>query len=432
MASRKSYQLREIKWGLFFAVLIGIGFALLLDNLHILGRNIPSSEIGADYFRGIFTVCILTPIIFLFPARSTEIVSLVMLWGIRSTITLGFMLYYEYTYGLDAYHYFAEAVSKVEFSHTFNQYDGTNNVIAIARFFAQNVPFLASYHALKVLWSFFGFVACFVFYKAYTRSTGKSDIKVLWLIGLFPSILFWSSILGKDPITFLGISLFFYGSLELFKRFSPLDVLIACTGLAMTGIIRVWLVVVFALPFLLLYLIRSNAKVASKAIIATCAAVLIGYFSTDILSATQISDSGSFLDTLNTVSRSWSRGGSGQSVQHFASTQQAITFLPQGIFTALFRPLPGEVNNLFGALSGLENLILLFGLMITFFMASPEAKKDRFLQYAAITIFCWSLFYAFISYQNLGTAVRFKLQVLPLLLLVPIRLLHYSKKKGST
>lgn len=423
---------KEFYWTIGIAVVISIALILLLNNLHILGRNIPTLEIGSDYFKGVLTAVLITPLIFLLPARNSVTFNLLALWSVRCLVTLGFMLYYEYTYGLDAYYYFRHAVSSIDITGGLNLYGGTDNVVVITRALAQNFSLLASYHALKVFWSFFGFLGCYIFYCAYTRSTNDESIAPLWLISLFPSVLFWSSILGKDPITLLGIALFFYSAIGLFKKASATDIILAITGLAIAGIIRTWLIVLFATPFLILFLLRSKARPFSKALIATFAGLMIAYFSNDILAALEISDSKSFIDVLNVTASSWTHGGSGQNMQSFTSGREALMFLPKGTFTALFRPLPGEVRNVFGTLSGIENMILLLGLVICFFAAKPAYRKDLFIQYAAITIFIWSLFYAYISYQNLGTAVRFKLQVLPLLLLVPVRLFHYSKEKETS
>jgi membrane associated rhomboid family serine protease len=92
-----------------------------------------------------------------------------------------------------------------------------------------------------------------------------------------------------------------------------------------------------------------------------------------------------------------------------------VKFAPLGAFTALFRPLPGEVLNPFGLLAGLESLVLLALLL----RASRRAKWKEFKQplilWASTLILIWAVVYGFASIQNLGTAVRWKLQVLPLL-----------------
>lgn len=415
---------RNFILGVIAALLLGIFFTFLAENIHVLGHNIPTTDIGSDYFRGFFWAAVLVPAILLIPCRPGEQVSLLVLWGLRCSVTLGFMLYYEYNYGLDAYQYFANAVSPTEFLMDTDIFNGTAMVTALSRTLAQNVPFLASYHALKVFWSFFGFLGSYLFYRAYSNATGHSNIKILWLINCFPSILFWSSILGKDPITFFGISLFFYGSLELIKRFSFIHLISALLGLAIAGSIRIWLVVIFLIPFLLIVLLRSRMQKFGKLIIVASLGTLLFYFSTDIMNNLQVSEADGALKTISTVSSSWTHGGSGQEVQSFESARDLLVFLPKGIFAALYRPLPGEVGNFFGLLSGFENLFLLFFLVYGLMHTNREQWSDPFVQYGIITVFIWSIFYSFISYQNLGTAVRFKLQILPLLILIPFHLMN--------
>src|SRR2546426_11616663 len=66
------------------------------------------------------------------------------------------------------------------------------------------------------------------------------------------------------------------------------------------------------------------------------------------------------MDTADAVARVLAMGGSGEEpAQPLTSVGSVVTFLPLGFFTALFRPLPGEVPNPFGAMAGAENVAVL-------------------------------------------------------------------------
>jgi hypothetical protein len=124
------------------------------------------------------------------------------------------------------------------------------------------------------------------------------------------------------------------------------------------------------------------------------------------------------VNTTNQVSQAWAtHGTSGQIIEsEFTSPAKMLAFAPLGAFTALFRPLPGEVLNVFGLLAGLENAVLI-GLVVLAVRRSRWIDlRDPILGWLILFVFVWSFVYGFVSYQNLGTAVRFKLQVLPVML----------------
>ncbi len=141
-------------------------------------------------------------------------------------------------------------------------------------------------------------------------------------------------------------------------------------------------------------------------------------------------DNTNVLSKSNTISKSWTHGGSGQDIPEFRSPVDMLLFSPIGMFTALFRPLPGEVLNIFGIFSGLENLVLLFLVYLAW-------KRGRHLIWsgesgviwALSLVLFWAFIYGFVSSQNLGSAVRFKLQILPILLGLTLYLAYPQEKK---
>jgi hypothetical protein len=119
------------------------------------------------------------------------------------------------------------------------------------------------------------------------------------------------------------------------------------------------------------------------------------------------------------MSKSWARGGSTLGSPGFTTLAGMFTFSPMGMFTALFRPLPGEVFNAFGLVAGLENALLLALCIRAFRKVKFRGIRENLCwSFAFALILTWAFFYGFISYQNLGSAVRFKLQILPVILIL--------------
>lgn len=418
----------EIVMGLVTGLVFGVGFYYLLEYIPVFGRHLTSPNIIADYYVGVFTAIGMTVFTLAIPCRENERFSLIMIWGCRSLVTLLAMLYYEYTYRLDSNFYFTTAIgNEYSMDGSLAELSGTMLVSKIARIIIEYVPFVASYHALKVIWSFFGYLGSYIFYRAYVNYTGKSDIRLMWFLGIFPSIIFWSSIFGKDPITFFGISLIIYGSLPLFNKFSLWHMFIFAMGLTIAGYIRFWLVSLFLAPFMLLYVFRSRVNLSIKALTSVLSVALFVFFLGNLLEQIQVDDQEDAVNTASSVSRRWSRGGSGQRIESFNSITDIVKFMPVGMFTALFRPLPGEVNNVTGTLAGIENAVILIMFLIAVAKSNAGLRKDVFAQYAVAILLVWSAFYGFISYQNLGTAFRFRLQILPIMVL----LLYHARQIRS-
>jgi hypothetical protein len=145
----------------------------------------------------------------------------------------------------------------------------------------------------------------------------------------------------------------------------------------------------------------------------------------------QIGSADSLVQTTNGISHSWSTGGSAQDVPEFKSLGEMISFAPTGMFAALFRPLPGEVDKLFGLLAGLENLFLLGLAGLALSRMRLSFFRDPAITAGFTLVVVWSFLYGFASYQNLGSAERFKLQVLPVMLLLLFFILNKGKSKTS-
>lgn len=352
---------------------------------------------------------------------------LLRIWAFRCIITLGFMLFYEYHYDLDAYNYFRSALQET-FYKEFYISNGTNLISYLVWICNTYLPVLDSYHAVKVIWSFVGLFAIYFFYRTYVLFTEKENLFLLWALSLFPSIIFWSSTLGKDPIALLGISLLVYGGAGYVKTNSLKFLVHLSCGIAVLMAVRLWLVLIFGIPLVFIYLFyqkeASFFKIAQKLVFAAVASSLMG----GLFDSFNIDLSGDFLGKINYMASGWSEGGSGQVAPTFRTSKELFLFAPTGMFTALFRPFPGEINNAFGLLSGLENLILFSIYLKVLFNFKLQYLKDGFVQYLLFTIVLWAFLYGFVSYQNLGTAVRFKLQVLPLMIIIPFYL-HYLKNK---
>src|SRR5256712_7119319 len=122
--------------------------------------------------------------------------------------------------------------------HSFGFGTRTDNVMALSWLHQQLVP--ASYHALKVSCAMLGLLAVYVFYRAAELYLGRPDRRVLYVLAFVPSSLFWSSILGKDPIVLLGVALYTYGFVGWYRLRRPGYVGVLLFGVLLAAAMRLW------------------------------------------------------------------------------------------------------------------------------------------------------------------------------------------------
>lgn len=393
-----------------------IVFFVTFDIIGPLGRFIPQEDLSADYFYGVIWALFLGVGILVCPVRKEDKGALAAAWTVRCMVTLVFMLYYEYTYDNDSFYYFYDSTHSGSWEWTgLTLGAGTVNFWRLTWLHAQIFP--NSFHMMKVTCSMAGFIATYIFYRAAVRLLKRENIALFFVFSLFPSILFWSSTLGKDPFVLVGIALYVYGVAAWYETNRLNYVLLILFGTWVTMTIRIWLGPILIFPLAVFVLSRMRRQFARVVFIGIVAAGFLfgaGRFQEQF----NIETSRDLVSTIdeNFQASGWDGGSRLQQGYHFSSVSQLVAFIPLGVFTALFRPLPGEVLNPFGWLAGLENLILLGLLFQAIRRTSLADIRDLRVLWGIILILTWSTVYGFTSFQNLGAAVRFRLQILPVLL----------------
>jgi hypothetical protein len=408
----------------FFIVMITV--LSLYGSATKLGLNIPQTDMQSDYLIGYLWSIAIGLSILVWRISDGDKRALIIIWIVKSCITLGFMLFYESYYSfLDAYSYF-NIPRQIDYQWSkFDFVSGTENVYNIIWLYYKIMPY--SYHALKVSFAMIGLVAIYLFYRSAVIFLGKENIRLLYIISFFPSILFWSSIIGKDPIILLGMSLYVYGTVALYRFKLKRYICVVALGVMLAMSMRTWMGPILVVPLFTLFL-REIDKIPTKILVGTLITGVLLVLLQLLKDRFAIGSFQDILATLDVWSRAWSEdGGSGQVINvDFTSIPKVLAFVPLGMFTALFRPLPGEVLNLFGLLAGLENAILIALFLLSVKRVSLNQLKDPVIFWLISLVFCWAVPYGFVSYQNLGTAVRFRLQILPVFLYL---LLFLSRRR---
>lgn len=418
-------QLLLVSFGLLscvFAIGIYFGFSGSSEHLH-------STDPLLDYFLGVGVAVLILISIPSWPVPKKHKSILINLWFARICITLGFMLIYESFYPvLDAHSYFHHGLALENPLSKFVFGDGTNNIYALSAVINAIIP--NSYHATKVIFSLIGLIGIYVAYSAVVVFLGREKIKILYMLGLFPSILFFSSILGKEPVVLLGISTFMLGVIGYYKTQHPKYLILAVAGFFLMSSIRQWLAIIFTLP-LGFFVLKLKNKLVSFLLIALMVVPLSIIATTSFTSLFKIETTEDLVNKTSDISTGFAAGGSANETVALGSVTDMIVSAPFRAFTALFRPFPGEVMNAFGLLVGLENLYL----MLLLFKGWGNKRRglikpDPIIKWLVVQLLVWSLVYGFVSSSNFGGAIRYKLQVTPMLMLVCLYVAYPSKRRG--
>lgn len=376
------------------------------------GVRLPWEAYEFDYLAGIGAAWALAAILLIAPVQDRNRLPLIFAWIIKSFVVLGFMLVYESQYDvLDAYSYHEQARLREYALADLAWGSGTQLVTYALQLLYEVLP--PSYHMSKVIFAFMGLVGVYLVYRGWSIYTENESRRLFFILVLFPGILFWSSILGKEPLLIFSVGLYVYGLSYFLKRRHFWGLFMVCVAVILAGAIRPWMAIILGIPLAVGVFISSRGPMKWLVLITFTGALVASIQLLEQHTAVSLR-----LDAINQMSRGWSEGGAAQTVPEFGSYQDVAAFLPLGAFTALFRPLPGEIMNTFGLMASLESLVLLGMMVLALTRWRHDLLKDALYMMLSSLVILWAIAYGLVSYQNLGTAVRFRAQILPVLFVV--------------
>jgi len=372
-------------------------------------RPYPGEDLTLDYVSGVLWATILGISILFWPISSRDKKALLRIWLIKVIVVLVLMLAYEYQYALDPDGYFSHAIAPDFVWQGFSFSNGTSSMQQLTWLFLKIVP--GSYHAAKITCALIGLTGIYLYYRTAVIFLRHENIRMLYVLALFPSILLWSSILGKDPITLFGISLYVYGVVAWFRLKLFRHLITLALGVLIVALIRIWVVPIIMLP-LVVFVLSGRVNIIWKVMfVAVCTLGLV-FFIPKIMALWNISTIADLFAFRTYAVTAFIGGGSSVEAPSITVFSDLIAYIPMGIFTALFRPLPLDVTNIFGFLQGLENVALLILFTVAVKRTSLKELKDPLVLWAVLLVLVWASFYGLVTY-NFGALVRYKLQILP-------------------
>ena len=415
-------------FGVVLASFLIFSIGPYLKLVEQLGYRIPQGDMVTDYVTALVWAGFLGGCIFFSPIRHKDKHVLLWAWMIKCFMALFVLLFYEAHYPSDAEGYWGAAqnpegvreILNIDiFSGFFNAGLHTYKMNTLVWYYLQIVPdvIAESYHSLKVTFAMIGLIAMYVFYRASIIITNKENRAFFWVLILFPSLLIWTSRVGKESLMCLGVALFTLGLVGWHYKRKNFFLVLGLIGLVSCTFLRIW-VGATIMASLFFYFWIGSKKTFNRLTSTLLIGILLLMTYNLILKKFYIANGVQGIYKKLERVASYNRTGGSTIYQETIVINGAtdiVKYAPKGMFTALFRPLPGDVPGPLGALAGMEGFIILF----CFFRAAKRTRlrelSHPILVWAVSFILFWALIYGF-AMQNFGTAVRWKTQILPIFL----------------
>ncbi len=314
-------------------------------------------------------------------------------------------------------------------------------VIQVATLF--DLATFSSYSATALLFAVVSFGGAWALFTAFRELYPQLSQRLAIACLFIPSVIFWGSGILKDTLTFasLGLATLQVSRIFIRREFTALGATVLLASLMVIYLVKVYILLVF-LPSMVLWIffynfsrIRSTAvRVVSFPIVVSTALAVAFYA---MLKAGEDNPKYSITNLAATARvtaydiRFWSgRGaGSGYTLGELDGSFGSMARLaPAAINVSLFRPYPWEVRNPLMAISMVESLALI--VLCVYVLARVHLRVINTWMDPTI-FFCifFALTFAFavgVSTFNFGTLVRYKIPMLPFLVVGLLLMLDYA------
>jgi hypothetical protein len=276
----------------------------------------------------------------------------------------------------------------------------------------------ANKFATFLLFSWLGFIGCFLLYRAFVTAVPTADHRrYALLIFLWPTLLFWPSSIGKDSWMIFTLGIGALGAARVLMR-RPGGYTLLVIGTLLGSIVRPHVVLLELVAFALAFLIgrqpdrggavtpSSIGKVAGLVVLLVLGGVLAQRFGTLV-------GSSDLTDVNSVLAINGKRTDQGGSAFKPSDPTNPVGYATAAV-TVLFRPFPNETGGVEQTAAALEALFLL-----CLFIASrrrlytiPERLRTQ--PYVTFAVFYVLMFiFGFGTIANFGILARQRSQVMP-------------------
>ena len=272
-----------------------------------------------------------------------------------------------------------------------------------------------------LVYSWFGFWGLYFFFRAFRIAVPDGDARLYAALMLFlPTLVFWTSSIGKDAFIMLALGLAAYGAARV-MTFARGGFVLLVVGLSGAMFVRPHVAVLILGGVAIGYLVRAShprlgalgpaAKFAGVGALVVAGLALM--WTAEYYLQVDTFDPATVNGWLEETGRRTSRGGSSFEVLGGGTLLQ----YPLAVVTLLFRPFPFEAPNAQALLTSLEGIFLLLLLLRYRRRVLGAFTQVRRVPYIAVCVVsALLLIFAFQEFSNFGIVARQRAQILPFVL----------------
>lgn len=277
------------------------------------------------------------------------------------------------------------------------------------------------------VFAFIAFVSLVLFYRAFRVALPNADRRRYALLLFFlPDLLFWTSAIGKDALTSLGLAIAALGGARIYTHVKGGFPLLGL-GLAFTAWIRPNLALMLFLALAIAYPFAKAKRPSAFTPVAKVAQIALLVVGGLVLAKVTAHffhlQGGLSLHSVqhelqkNAIDTGAGAGPQGSTVP--TSTSLSPLAIPKDFYYVMVRPLPFKAHGLTQLVGSLDNLLIV-GIIATSWRRLGSMfrsmRRNPYLIAALVFSVVWIVLFA--SIGNLGILARERTSMVPLLLVI--------------
>ncbi|MGI9104588.1 MAG: hypothetical protein ACR2IF_19270 [Terriglobales bacterium] len=274
-----------------------------------------------------------------------------------------------------------------------------------------------SLSVIVLLFASIGLLGQYFYVRAFRIAFPDADPTMACvLLFAYPSILYWTSALGKDALSLCALGMIICGFAKVIRQNGMAGWMLIAGGVALQYVVRPYVAPVVIIALLVSLLLSRNRLGFAGVMVRVLALPLVLFIGYHVLTTTQRAYDAETLaggvNQLHELERGSHAGGSAYS-----------SSIPERVLLAPFllqRPFPWEVHNPAAGIACLEGLLTAFlawkyrrGVMRAFL----GARSDPFLGFCVV-LAIGMLVTLSLPFSNFGTLARERTMALPIVLLL--------------
>lgn len=283
------------------------------------------------------------------------------------------------------------------------------------------MPFtFGSYFGNLVLICFFGVWAQAFLYRQLIKRFAAIPLLLFAAINLWPSQLFWTSALMKEPLVMIGIAVSIGAVLRLKENISVGYIFLLLFGIWLTLFSKFYIGIALCFP-LLAFLFGREKISFGKSVLNYAVAITLLLFCTwgigKVLPQFNIPQIIAAKQHAFSKVASVTKAGSAFYITPLApSLKSMLELSPIGLFNSLLRPLPGDADGLMEYAAIAENIFFL-GVLIFLLIKIDRTSPYFSLAFSLLMFGIIILILGGITVNISGALVRYKMPAIPYLAL---------------